>query len=359
MPLMLRFDRVMIWTIIFLVVLGLIMVYSTTAASGTVGSVYIIKQGITAGLGFLAMYALMFVEREKLRRREVVFGILALSASLLVTAALLGEGANTKRFLRTGLLSFQPSELAKPAIILYLAYFLQRNSGSIRNLRVIARPLAVVGAMCGLILLGRDFGTAATLLILASVMLFMAGVPLRWFALGALAVAPLAYFAVWQVPYRRSRIFAFLEPEADPLGAGFQILQSQIAVGSGGIFGNGWMAGKQKMLFLPEAHTDFIYSVVGEELGLVGSLLVLAAFAVLIWRGIRSACLAGDRFSFHLAAGVTAMIGTQAMLNMGVVLGLLPTKGMPLPFISYGGSSLIVLLASCGVLLSVGRSGKA
>ncbi len=358
MPLMLRFDRVMIWTIIFLVVLGLIMVYSTTAASGTVGSVYILKQGITAGLGFLAMYALMFVEREKLRQRAVVYGVLALSASLLVVAALLGEGANTKRFLRTGLLSFQPSELAKPAIILYLAYFLQRNSGSVRDFRAIVRPLAVVGAMCGLILLGRDFGTAATLLVLASVMLFLAGVPVRWFALGGLALVPLAYFAVWQVPYRRSRIFSFLDPEADPLGSGFQILQSQIAVGSGGILGKGWMAGMQKMRFLPEAHTDFIFAEVGEEFGLIGALLVVAAFVVLIWRGTRSACRAGDRFSFYLAAGVTAMIGIQAMLNMGIVLGLLPTKGMPLPFISYGGSSLIVLLASCGVLLSVGRSGR-
>ena len=359
MPLVLRSDRVLIATVTSLVVFGLIMVYSTTAASGTVGSLYIMKQLIAAVLGFVAMYALMFVGRHRLREPEVVYGLLAVCAALLVVAAILGEGANTKRFLRVGVVSFQPSELAKPAIVLYLAHFLERRSTEIREMRTIARCGAVIAGICGLILLGRDFGSAASLLILAGVMLFVAGIPARWFLGGALAALPALYLLVWQEPYRRQRIFAFLEPEADPLGSGFQILQSQIAVGSGGLLGKGWMVGKQKMLFLPEAHTDFIFAMVGEEFGLIGTSLVLAGFAVLVWRGILCAHRASDRFSFFLATGVTAMIGTQAMLNMGVVLGLLPTKGMPLPFISYGGSSLIVFLASCGALLSVGRSGSA
>ncbi len=356
MPMMLRYDRVLIWTTISLVAVGLSMVYSTTAGSGTAGSLYISKQLIAATLGVIALYALMFVERNRLRDPRVVYGALAGTAALLVVAAIAGEGANTRRFLRTGLISLQPSELAKPAVIIYLAYYLERYRSRIQDPRVFCGVLPVLALLCGLILLGRDFGSAASLLILAAVMLFVAGIPYRWFAIGALPVVPLAYWLVWLEPYRRQRIFAFLDPEADPLGSGFQILQSQIAIGSGGILGKGWMAGKQKMLFLPEAHTDFIFAMVGEEFGLVGAGILVAAFAVLTWRGLRCAGNASDRFSFYLAVGVTGMIATQAMLNMGVVLGLLPTKGMPLPFVSYGGSSLIVVLGSCGMLLSVGRS---
>ena len=189
-------------------------------------------------------------------------------------------------------------------------------------------------------------------------MLFFAGVPWTYLAAGALPALPVLYLVVWQVEYRRARIFAFLEPEADPLGSGFQILQSRIAVGSGQLFGQGWMVGKQKMDFLPEAHTDFIFAMIGEELGLIGSLLLVIAFGLYLWRGIRAAVGAPDLFGVFLAGGITAMIVTQAMLNMGVVLGLLPTKGMPLPFISYGGSSLMTVLASSGVLLNISRFGR-
>ena len=355
MPLMLRFDRVLIWTIISLAAFGLMMVYSTTAASEISGSLHITKQLIAVTLGFVAMYVLMFVDYRHMRDPRVVYGVLAVCACLLLVAAGLGTGANTRRFLRLGLISLQPSELAKPAIILFLAYYIERNRDRMTCLRAVLNPAAVVVLFAGLILIGKDFGTAACLAILAGVMLYLAGAPIRWFVFSAIPAIPMLYLFIWQVPYRRQRIFAFLDPEADPLGSGFQILQSQIAVGSGGTSGQGWMAGKQKMHFLPEAHTDFVFAMVGEELGLIGCVLIVAAFGLLLWRGFRAATNAPDSFGFFLAAGVTTMIVSQAMLNMGVVLGLLPTKGMPLPFISYGGSSLMTVLASSGVLLSVSR----
>ncbi len=189
-------------------------------------------------------------------------------------------------------------------------------------------------------------------------MLFLGGVRLRYMLLAILAALPVLYAVVWRVPYRKERILIFLDPEADRFGSGYQILQSKITVGSGGWFGQGLMAGKQKMEFLPEAHTDFMFALVGEELGLLGSAALVAAFSLLLWRGLRAAGGAPDLFGVYLAAGITMMIASQAMLNMGVVLALLPTKGMPLPFISYGGSSLMTVLASSGVLLNISRFGR-
>ncbi len=358
MPLLLRCDRVLIWTILALSMFGLMMVYSTTAASQQSNTLYIAKQLVASAIGFTAMYGLMFLDYRHLRSEWVVFAVLVVCIGLLVLAAVLGTGASTRRFLRLGLLSLQPSELAKPAVILFLAWYLERYRKELHRLPALIVPGAVIGLLSGLILIGKDFGTMACVAILAGTMLFLAGVPVRHLALCALPALPGIYYFVWQVQYRRARIFAFLDPYADPLGGGFQIIQSQIAVGSGGWTGQGWMAGKQKMRFLPEAHTDFIFAMVGEELGLIGAVLLVAAFGLFLWRGIRAAQGAPDLFGSHIAAGVTVMIVTQAMLNMGVVLGLLPTKGMPLPFISYGGSSLMTVLACSGVLLNISRFGR-
>lgn len=358
MPLVLRCDRILVWTILALALFGLLMVYSATAASATSGSLYIAKQLVAAAIGCTAMYALMFFDYRRLRHPRIVYGTLAVAVGLLLVATALGTGANTRRFLQLGLLSLQPSELAKPAAILFLAYYLERNKDRIRDFSVLLLPGAVIGLLAALILIGKDFGTTACLVVVAGVMLFLAGVRFRYLLAGVLPAIPALYFVVWQVPYRRERILAFANPEADPLNSGFQILQSQIAVGSGGWLGQGWMVGKQKMHFLPEAHTDFIFALVGEELGLLGTGLLVAAFGLLLWRGLRAATGAPDLFGVYLAGGVTVMIVTQAMLNMGVVLGLLPTKGMPLPFISYGGSSLMTVLASSGVLLNVSRFGR-
>ena len=355
MPLMLRFDRVLIWTILSLVFFGLLMVYSATASFETSASVYFVKQLIAATLGLGLMYGLMFVNYRALQDRKVVFAVLAVVVLMLLVAAGLGTGANTRRFLRLGPLSLQPSELAKPAIILFLAYYLARSRSEMHQFRTLAVPGAVIALLAGLIFIGRDFGTMACLLLLAGTMIWLAGVPVRWLAFSALPIMPLLYLFVQMEPYRVKRLLVFRNPEADPLGGGFQIIQSKIAVGSGGLLGQGWMAGKQKMDFLPEAHTDFVFAMVGEELGLVGTLLLVAGFLVILWRGLRAASNAPDLFGYYLAAGITVMIVSQAMLNMGVVLGLLPTKGMPLPFISYGGSSLWTTLAASGVLLSVSR----
>ncbi len=357
MPVMLSSDRVLIWIVLSLALFGLMMVYSATAASDG-SSLYIVKQLIAASVGFVALYALTFLDYRRLRSPRVVYGAIGVSIFLLLLAAALGTGANTRRFLRLGLLSLQPSELAKPATILFLAYYLERNRRRIHRFSALIPPLGVLGTFALLILIGKDFGTTACLAILGFAMLYVAGLPLRNLALAALPALPLLYVAVWQVDYRRARILAFLDPDADPLGSGFQILQSQIAVGSGGLFGQGWMVGKQKMDFLPEAHTDFIFAMIGEEVGLLGSLLLVGAFCLLMRQGLRAALGAPDLLGAHLAVGITAMIVSQAALNIGVVLGLLPTKGMPLPFISYGGSSLMITLACCGVLLNISRFGR-
>ncbi len=355
MPRALRYDRLMCGTILALTFFGLVMVFSATTAASEVTWTYVIKQSIAVSIGLGAMRYLMFLDYRRLRQEKIVFGVLGVAVVLLILAALLGTGANTRRFLRLWHFSLQPSELAKPALILFLAFYLERRCERLGDWRTVAGLGFVIALLSMLIYAGRDFGTMASLIVLAVVILFVAGLPLRLIALTGAVIAPLMFFFVWNVPYRRRRWIAFLDPEADPLNSGFQILQSEIAVGSGGWFGQGWMAGKQKMQFLPEAHTDFIFALVGEELGLIGAVIVVLAFSVLLWRGLRAAIRAPNTFGFYLALGVTAMIVFQAMFNMGVVLALLPTKGMPLPFISYGGSAMITMLASAGVLLNVSR----
>jgi cell division protein FtsW len=274
---------------------------------------------------------------------------------LLIVALLIGTGAETNRFIRFGPLSLQPSELSKLTLILFLAYFLESRKGKLDNPRTLAGGVLVLGVFCLLILGGRDLGTAVAVIAIAAAIFWAAGVPTRYFALGGALFTAFFALAVAIDPYRIKRLFIFLDPESDPQGAGFQIIQSKIAVGSGGWFGQGLMLGRQKMRFLPEAHNDFIFGVIAEELGLIGCLLVVLAFGVILWRGLRAARRAPDDFGCYLATGATAMIVCQAMINIGVVLGMLPTKGMPLPFISYGGSSMIVSLAAAGLLLNVSQ----
>ncbi|MBI3667623.1 MAG: FtsW/RodA/SpoVE family cell cycle protein, partial [Acidobacteria bacterium] len=216
----------------------------------------------------------------------------------------------------------------------------------------------VLLALAGLVLLGRDLGAAMVLLIIAGAIFWVAGMPGRYFAVGMLVALPVAGLAVLLEPYRVQRIFTFLDPWKDPQGKGFQIIQSMIAVGAGGLTGVGLMASKQKLYYLPAPHTDFIYAVISEEWGLVGAALVLLAFCVVLWRGVRAALLASDPFGVYLAVGLTAMLVCQAFINLSVALALAPTKGMPLPFLSYGGSALVCALWATGLLLSVSqRSG--
>jgi cell division protein FtsW len=261
-----------------------------------------------------------------------------------------------RRWLGVGGIGVQPSELAKLAAIFFIAGNLERRGRRIDDLVYAVLPIAIV--VCGLVALilpEPDFGTSMSLLLIAAVMVIGAGLDYRYIAGAALLALPALYMAIMGSPYRRRRTLAFLNPWEDPLGDGFQIIQSLIAVGTGGISGKGLMNGVQKLFYLPEPHTDFIYSVIAEELGLIGATVVVLCFCVMTWRGLRVATEAEDPFGAYLALGLTTMIAAQAFINISVVLGLMPTKGLPLPFVSAGGSSLLINLVGMGILLNVSQ----
>ena len=256
-----------------------------------------------------------------------------------------------------GPLGVQPSELAKIAIILFTAALLERRMDRIDELSYSLLPIGVAtGGIVGLILIEPDLGTAVSVLVIAGAMVFAAGISYRYVVgLVLVAAVPALYVVIMASPYRVQRVMAFLDPWSDPQGSGYQVIQSMIAVGTGGIFGSGLMGGVQKLFYLPEPHNDFIYAVIAEELGLLGATTVLACFCVITWRGLRTATRAPDRFGAFLAVGLTAMIAFQALLNISVVIGLAPTKGIPLPFVSAGGSSLLINLLGMAILLNVSQ----
>ena len=360
MPKRLHSDRLLFLTTLALVVFGLVMVFSASAvlSADQFGSAYTFlgRQLAWAVAGVAAMLGLMRVDYHHYRSPAVVFALLFL-ALFLLAAVLLWDGAhNTHRWFRWGLFSFQPSELAKPVVIIFLAWFLEKRLRAVNDLFYTVLPaLAVVGVAVALILREPDLGTAVTLLMITGAMFFIAGLKLRYYVAALLAALPAFYLLVYRVAYRRNRILAFLDPYEDPQGRGFQMIQSLIAVGTGGLGGAGLMQGKQKLFYLPAPHTDFIFAVVSEELGLVGAGLTLLAFGVFFWRGLRASLRAPDPFGRLLAVGISVMIVCQALINISVVLGLLPTKGLPLPFISYGGSSLLFNLVAMGLLLNVSQ----
>jgi cell division protein FtsW len=259
------------------------------------------------------------------------------------------------RWLNIGPLGIQPSELAKIIIIFFIAALLERRMERLDEPASVLLPVgAVLGAIVLLILVEPDLGTAASIVVIAGVMIFAGGISYRYIALLAAMAVPALYFLL-QVEYRWRRVEAFLNPWADPLGDSYQMIQSMISVGVGGVFGRGLMDGVQKLFYLPEPHNDFIYAVLSEELGLIGATVVLACFGVITWRGLRTSMRAPDRFGAFLALGLTTMVAFQAFFNISVVLGLLPTKGIPLPFVSYGGSSLLINLIGMGILLNVSQ----
>jgi cell division protein FtsW len=262
----------------------------------------------------------------------------------------------TRRWLGIGGLGIQPSEFAKLACVFFTALILERRMHRIDELSYSMLPIAiVVGVLGGLILLEPDFGTAISLVLIVVAMVFAAGLNYRYIVGTVLVALPAIYVVLVSAPYRRRRLLAFWDPWADPLGDGFQIIQSLIAVGTGGLFGRGLMEGVQKLFYLPEPHTDFIFAVIGEELGLLGATGVLACFCLIAWRGLRISLRAQDSFGSFVALGITSMIVVQAFVNMSVVLGLMPTKGIPLPLVSAGGSSLLVSLLGTGVLLNISQ----
>ncbi len=348
---------------LLLVFVGLVMVFSASAviAKDRYGSGYyfLLRQMVWAIGGMAAMVAAMKLDYRRYKHPAVVFSLLGFTTLLLISVFFLDRSHHTHRWIHWGGFSFQPSELAKPALILFLAFFLESRTRAMDDWRNTLLPAVIptLVFLC-LIVVQPDLGTAIACAAITGCIFFAAGVDLRYlgYALGA-SLLPL-YFLIFHVAYRRDRILAFLNPFSDPQRTGFHIIQSLIAVSTGGITGVGLMEGKQKLFYLPEPHTDFIFAVTAEELGLLGSLIVIALFAVFLWRGIRTALRAHDTFGRFLAVGITSMIVVQAFINISVVLGLMPTKGIPLPFVSYGGSSLFITLACVGVLLNVSKQAE-
>jgi cell division protein FtsW len=348
---------------LLLVFLGLVMVFSASAVLAKErygsGTYFLVRQMACAVAGIVAMIAAMRFDYRRYKVPAVVFSALGLTTLLLISVFFLDRSHNTHRWIHWGGFSFQPSEMAKPALILFLAFFLESRTRSVNDIRNTLLP-AVVPTLVflGLIVLQPDLGTAIACAAITACILFVAGLDLKYLGYAVLASILPLYFLIFDVAYRRARIFAFLNPYADPQGRGFHIIQSLIAVATGGITGVGLMEGKQKLFYLPEPHTDFIFAVTAEELGLVGSLVIVALFSIFLWRGIRTALRTEDPFGRFLAVGITCMIVVQAFINISVVLGMMPTKGIPLPFVSYGGSSLFFTLACVGVLLNISKQAE-
>jgi cell division protein FtsW len=286
----------------------------------------------------------------------VVYGIVAATTGMLILVLFLHPVNDTHRWVRLGPLSLQPAEFAKLAVVIFLAYHLERRGERVNEfLSSVFPALLLLGWFAFLIYIQPDLGTAATISLVGAVMLYVAGVRLRYFAALGLLAVPVLYLATTGASYRMRRIEAFLNPGADAQGAGYQMIQSLIAVGTGGVHGVGLMEGRQKLFYLPYPYSDFIYAVIGEELGLIGASLLALLFVLLLWRGLRAAWRAPDDFGTFLAAGLTLSIVLQAFINMSVVLGLLPTKGIPLPLVSAGGSSLLFTLLAVGLVLNVSQ----
>jgi len=354
-------DKWMFGTVLVLVVVGLVMVFSASAvmAETRYHSPYgfVLRQMGWAGLGLLAMLLLMRVPYSKYNRPAVVYVTVAVATALLLGVFAMHDSHNTHRWFRFGgFFTFQPSEIAKPVLVLFLAWFLQDKVQQIDDWRKTILPAAFISGLFTLLIFAEpDLGTAMVCAGTAALMLFLAGLRARYLGYAALAAAPVMYWALFRVAWRRARMLAYLNPEADPKGTGFHTLQSLIAVGTGGLHGLGLMEGRQKLFYLPEAHTDFIFANVCEELGLIGAVVVVGLFVMLGYRGLRAAYLSRDPFARFLAFGITSALLLQAFFNMSVVVALVPTKGIPLPFISSGGTSVFITLASMGVLLNVTR----
>ena len=357
----LKSDKLLFLATLLLVCASVVMVYSASAALAAENyqqqsSYFLFKQITWAVLGGCLLYLANRINYRLLKQPVVIWSALGVSIAALVIV-LFGPPINgTRRWFAIGGIGVQPAELAKVAIIIYTASVLEQRMELINRVTYSLAPIAVTaGLICSLILLEPDFGTAFTVLVIVGAMVFAAGLSYRYLMGLMLAAAPVLWWLVVNEPYRLRRVLAFLNPEADPLGAGYQVLQSQMAVATGGLFGQGLMAGVQKLFYLPFPHTDFIYAVIAEETGLLGASVILLCFGVIIWRGLRITIAAPDRFGAFLALGLTMMVAIQAFVNMSVVLGLVPTKGIPLPFVSSGGSSLLVSLLGMGILLNVSQ----
>jgi len=360
MPQKLQIDRWLFSATVGLALFGVVMVYSASAMIAQQENhsqfFYLGKQALWTSIGFVAMFVAMRFDYQQLNSRWIVYGLFALTLLLLVAVFGFSPINGARRWIKLRGFSIQPSEIAKLSLTLFLARFLQRRVGDETSFwRTFLPCFFVLGIVAGLIAKEPDLGTALMLAIICFTVCFAAGVrPMHL----VYAVVPAILFVGKMLiftPFRMKRLAAFIDPWADAQGTGYQVVQSLIAVGSGGAHGLGFAQGRQKLLFLPFAHSDFIFAVVGEELGLVGASIIVFVFAIFLWRGMRAALRAPDRFGMLLGIGIVIGIVAQALLNMSVVLALVPTKGIPLPFISYGGSSIVPTLAGVGILLNISQ----
>lgn len=372
----LKTDWTLFLTVVLMVCLGLVMVYSASSVTAELkfhsSTHFLVRQ---LGWAVISFVILMYLQKRDYRElKSAVWAFAPVGMVLLMLVAVYFLDAKNHRWFKFGGLSLQPSEFAKPALVIFLAYFLTFRQ-KMRDSRQSILPAAIVIVALAFFVVVADLGTAAVLVVTAAIMFYVAGIERKYFAAAIIIGMLLGAGAVVHKPYRLGRVVAFVDPThklrdwIDPNGvidaythrsatahdAGYQVRQSKIAVGSGGVLGAGLMNGVQKIFYLPEAHTDFIYAVVGEELGLWGATAILAGFLIILWRGLQLVWTAPDEYGRYLALGLTSVIVVQALINMSVVLDIAPTKGIPLPMISSGGSSLLSTLASLGILLSVGE----
>jgi cell division protein FtsW len=356
-------DKILVALVVGLTLFGTVMVYSASAvlAQRNHGTQYyfLIRQGAWAAIGLIAMAVAIRIDYRHYKRPGVLIPLLGVTLILLVAVLFFPTVNGTHRWIRYGsYISIQPSELSKLALIAFLAFFLERRSDEMDSFKRVFIPACAVAVITIVLVAAEpDLGTALALGAVFTVMLFHAGAPLRYLGSMAIPAVP-ALIGMLIVPWRFKRLLVFLDPWKDQTGTGFQVVQSLIAIGSGGLSGTGFAQGKQKLFYLPAPHTDFIFAVIGEELGLIGAATVVMLFGLLAWRGFRAARFAPDMFGQLLAIGITVMIIVQALFNVSVALSLVPAKGIPLPFISSGGSSLAISLFATGVLLNVSKHGK-
>lgn len=353
------FDWGLIIVTVLLVAGGILMVFSASAVQAGVKyhrpHYYLLQQVIGAVAGLILAGVIASIRKPFLRDPYVVCGLLALSAFLLMLCFIMPTVARTNRWIQLFGVRFQPSELAKISLVLFLAWYGEMKRDKLNEWKTLAVPAAVLFAFAILIVMEPNYSMALFIAGLSAVMLFLAGVRFRYFAILGGICAALFTVYLFQASYRMERIQGFLSPEKDPLGTSFQVIQSKLAVGSGGLFGTNLGQGTQKLFFLPFAHTDFIYAILGEETGLVGTVFTLALFFVFLWRGLVIAFRTPHPVEKMVAAGLTIAVATQALLNISVVLGIGPATGIPLPFVSYGRSSLVCNLAAVGILLNISR----
>jgi cell division protein FtsW len=359
-----RYDVILLGAVLALVALGVVMVYSSSAVFARVveqkdSAFYLKRQAAFALAGLVAMAAIMRIGYRRLQ--AWAYPLLILSGVLIVATFIPGLGVragHAQRWLRLPGFQLQPSELAKIALCIYLARSVAEKGESLKSFKIGFLPHAmVVGVFCALVLAQPDFGTMVVMLLLMLLVLFVAGARMTYVAVAIGLAVPLAYGLIVSSPYRMRRIEAFLHPFEHGLGSGYQVAQALTSVGSGGLFGLGLGQGREKLGFLPAGHTDYILASIGEELGLVGIAVTLGLFAVIIWRGIKAAMGAADPFGTYLAFGITALFAVEAAINSGMCLGLLPSKGLALPFLSYGGTSLVKAMIAAGILLSISGGG--